>query len=174
MIYPRNFEQKIEFDAIRSMVADFCISPMGRDYVDKIRFSTDPAILVQLLDQTMELSGIINSGKNFPSQDYFDLRNELRRLQVDGTFIDPNKLFDLNSSLKAMKTVQSFISNYNDAEIPRLKELARGIVIESWIIELMNGIMDDRGVIRDHASAGLAEIRNTKIDGLVGDQWQIR
>lgn len=159
MIYPRNFEQKIEFDAIRNMVTGFCISSMGMEYVEKIRFDTVPENLHRLLDQTMEFTEILQSGSGFPAQDYFDLRDELRRLQVEGTYIDPARMFDLKSSLKAMKAVQAFVSSYNQSEIPRLKELAAGIVIESWIIDKMEDILDDRGIVRDNASSDLAEIR---------------
>ena len=41
MIYPSHFESKIGFDKIKIFLKEKCISYLGEEKVDKIRFSSD-------------------------------------------------------------------------------------------------------------------------------------
>ena len=41
MIYPKNFEQKIGFTEVRSLLRARCLSPLGKEQVDAMAFSTD-------------------------------------------------------------------------------------------------------------------------------------
>ena len=41
MIYPDNFENKIGFNEIRKMLRERCLSPLGKEQVDKMAFSSD-------------------------------------------------------------------------------------------------------------------------------------
>lgn len=41
MIYPKNFEQKIGFTEVRSLLRARCLSPLGKERVDAMSFSTD-------------------------------------------------------------------------------------------------------------------------------------
>ena len=74
MIYPNNFEQKIGFDEIRQLLKDRCLSPMGKERIDSLRFSTDVKSIRQWLEQIKEFRRIINSGEEFPTQFYYDVR----------------------------------------------------------------------------------------------------
>jgi DNA mismatch repair protein MutS2 len=39
MLYPQNIEQKLGFDRIRERLSELCISPLGKAFVEKVRFS---------------------------------------------------------------------------------------------------------------------------------------
>ena len=39
MIYPDNFEQKIGFNEIRTMLRERCLSTLGKEQVEKMAFS---------------------------------------------------------------------------------------------------------------------------------------
>ena len=105
MIYPSNFEQKIGFDQIRNLINDACISDMGRYYVSRMKFTTRRPLLERWLRQCSEFSFIISSGESFPSQNYFDLREEFQRLRTPGTFISQEALFDLTLSLSTLSEI---------------------------------------------------------------------
>ena len=50
MVYPENFESKIKFDKIRQFVQKNCLSDMGRDLVEAMKFSTEPTEIRERLD----------------------------------------------------------------------------------------------------------------------------
>jgi DNA mismatch repair protein MutS2 len=159
MIYPHNFEQKIEFDAIRTMVSDHCISAMGKEHAGQIQFQDDLEIIERQIDETIEFCGILATGSGFPAQDYFDLREELKRIRVEGAFITQEMMFDLRSSLMTMTAIVKFIKSYKETDIPSIRNIMEGIQIEPWILKKLEGIIDDRGMIRDNASVDLADLR---------------
>jgi DNA mismatch repair protein MutS2 len=159
MIYPGNFEEKVEFDVIREMIRDNCLSEQGRRYVEKIRFITDFELLKKLLDQTEEFRQLLLEQPAFPSQDYFDLTDELHRIQILGSYIEPDKLFDLKSSLSTILDVMAWFSKADPNKMYNLKSISDQIVVDESIPSSIEKIMDDKGQIRDNASSKLLEIR---------------
>ena len=63
MIYPLNFEQKIGFDQIRSLIKKKCLCSLGEDKVEEMAFSDDFGNVNSLLDQVSEFMQIIQ-GEN--------------------------------------------------------------------------------------------------------------
>ena len=45
MIYPDNFERKVGFDEIRTLLKGHCLSTLGKEKVDEIAFSDDYELL---------------------------------------------------------------------------------------------------------------------------------
>lgn len=159
MIYPRNFEEKIEFDAIRDLVSSYCISPMGVEHVSNMRCSSSLSTISRWLDETAELSAILEIHGNFPAQDYFDMRQELSRIRIEGSFIGLKELFDLKTSLNAIVEVVKYITHFQDFEIPSLRLIAGDIYIDDSLLPAIENILDEKGSIRDHASNDLRDIR---------------
>jgi len=159
MIYPENFEQKIGFDTIRTLLAEICVSDMGREYVTKIRFSSIPSVIDKMLLQTTEFIQIIETGKPFPTNDCIDLRTELARLKTPGTYLEQEALLDLKSSLRTLQNILTFFKNTETVEYPQLKMVIADMAIPDVLLGMADGIMGDKGEIRDTASTQLATIR---------------
>ena len=159
MIYPGNFEQKVGFDLIRDMVREKCISPMGRQYVEKIRFGAARDVIRKLLTQIAEFKDIIQNNSAFPSKDYFDLRDELLRLVTPGTYIEPEALFDLRTSLITISEILQFFDHSGEEDYPELKRLTESLYLPDHIIPSADKIIDDKGEIRDTASGQLSAVR---------------
>lgn len=61
MVYPENFESKIKFDKIRQFVQKNCLSDMGRDLVEAMKFSTEPTEIRERLEETQEFTIILEN-----------------------------------------------------------------------------------------------------------------
>ncbi|RLD89331.1 MAG: endonuclease MutS2 [Bacteroidetes bacterium] len=159
MIYPQNFEQKIGFDQIKELLKSYCISDMGIQFVEKIRFTSRYDVVNRLLDQTSEFMEILSVGKPFPGQDYFDLREELSRIKTPGSYIAPEALFDLKSSLRIIQEILSYFHHTEPEKYTELKKLTEQFEFPGNILVEAEKIMDDKGRIKDNASSRLSEIR---------------
>jgi len=159
MIYPNNFEQKIGFDQVRDLIRNACISPMGEQFVDKIRFSASREIIERMLKQSDEFKNILLFGEHFPSSDYFDLREELARLKTPGSFIEQEALFDLRSSLITIQNILQFFNKNEKGTYPELEKLVELVYLPHELIKRADRIIDDKGEIKSNASEKLAEIR---------------
>jgi len=161
MIYPQNFEQKIGFLQIRELLKGYCISNMGVQFVDKIRFTSKADVINRLLDQVNEFVEILTIGETFPGQDYFDLRDELSRIKTPGSYIEQEALFDLKTSLSTIQEILFYFKKSETDKFEELKKLVDQVSFPDDILKSTEIIIDDKGQIRDNASVKLAEIRRT-------------
>ena len=164
MIYPQNFEQKIGFDQIRQLLKEKCLSTLGEERVTDMAFSDRFSEVEERLDQVTEFVRILQEEDNFPAQYFFDVRPSLKRIRVEGMYLDEQELFDLRRSLETIRDIVRFLQKSEDEEentspYPCLKRLAGDITVFPQLIGKINGILSPYGKIKDNASAELARIR---------------
>ena len=166
MIYPQNFEQKIGFDQIRQLLKEKCLSTLGEERVTDMAFSDRFSEVEERLDQVTEFVRILQEEDNFPAQYFFDVRPSLKRIRVEGMYLDEQELFDLRRSLETIRDIVRFLQKSENEEeeettspYPCLKRLAGDITVFPQLIGKINGILSPYGKIKDNASAELARIR---------------
>lgn len=161
MVYPDNFEQKIEFHKIRQLIDSFCLSPLGQEKVGEMHFSNSFEEIDRWLSQTEEFVRILNEEDSFPADHFYDVRPVLRRLHVEGSWIDQNALLELRRSLQTIYAIATFLRRDEDKnpKYPHLLALAGNVVVYPELIKKIDTILDDFGQIKDSASSQLADIR---------------
>lgn len=163
MIYPQNFEQKIGFDQIRQLLKGKCLSTLGEERVSEMNFSDQFETVEELLNQVTEFVRIIQEEDNFPDQFFFDVRPSLKRVRVEGMYMDEQELFDLRRSLETIRDIVRFLQRNEEEEsdhpYPSLKRLAGDIAVFPQLITKIDGILDKYGKIKDNASTELSRIR---------------
>ena len=157
--YPEHFEQKIGFDRIRLHLTKLCISPMGENMVQKIKFSFNYEVVNKMLNQVTEFIDLITTGNPFPAQDYFDVRKELAEVVTPGSYLDVDALFNLKAVLNTLEEIRLYFLQTPDTEYLQLKSLSKEVFIPETLVARADEIIDNKGVIKDHASPELAEIR---------------
>ena len=88
MIYPKNFEQKIGFTEVRSLLRERCLSPLGKEQVDAMTFSTDAGQVNTWLEETREFRRIQEEQDDFPLDHFFDMREGVSRIRLEGTHME--------------------------------------------------------------------------------------
>ena len=165
MIYPQNFEQKIGFDQIRQLLKDKCLSTLGEEKVSDMGFSEQYEVVEENLNQVTEFVRIIQEEDGFPDQFFFDVRPSLKRVRIEGMYLDEQELFDLRRSLETIRDIVRFLHRNNedeeesDSPYPSLKRLAGDIAVFPQLIGKIDGILNKYGKIKDNASTELARIR---------------
>lgn len=167
MIYPLNFEQKIGFDQIRHLLKEKCLSTLGQERVEEMAFSESFPNINRRLEEITEFIRIIQEEDEFPDQYFFDVRPSLKRIRVEGMYLEEQELFDLRRSLETIRDIVRFLQK-NDSEeeentdispYPTLKELTSDIIVFPQLISRINNILDKFGKIKDNASSELMRIR---------------
>lgn len=161
VIYPDNFEQKIDFQKVRQLITDRCYSPLGKEKVGEMKFSSDYREILESLMQTEELVKIKEEEDSFPVDSFFDMRPVLRRIRIEGTWIDQSALFELRRSLNTINGIVSFLHRDEDKDpkYPNLLALTVGILTYPEITKKVDQILDGFGQVKDNASPRLSEIR---------------
>ena len=165
MIYPQNFEQKIGFDQIRNLLKEKCLSTLGKERVEHIEFTDSIPKIEEELDRCMEFVRIIQEEDEFPEQYFYDLRPSLKRIRVEGMYLNEQELFDLRRSIETISGIVRFLQHKENEEekeaslYPALWNLASGITVYPQLLGQIDSILDKYGRIKDNASAELLRIR---------------
>ena len=159
VIYPKDFENKIGFVSIKNRLSELCISDMGKEFVEKMRFCPDIIKIKTRLLQIEDFLSLLQNGVPFPIRDYNDLRNDFRHLSIEGTVISVESLFALKPTLTALSYVFNFFKSESADKVKSLKALAEGINIDRHLFTEITRLIDDKGEIPDNASPELSEVR---------------
>lgn len=164
MIYPKNFENKVDFAAIRNLLKAKCLCALGVQCCDEMAFSTDYGKVCAMLEQTNEFLSIIESGVEFPLNHYFDLTQQLETVRAEGSFLTESELFNLKRSLSTIADIARFFksSNSDDGETPqypRLTDVASTMTAFPDIIDAIDAVLDKFGNIKDNATPELLAIK---------------
>lgn len=159
MIYPKDFENKIGFRSIKNRLIELCISEMGKEFVEKMRFCPDIDKIKTRLSQIEDFLSLMQNGIPFPVRDYNDLRKDFKHLSIEGTVISLESMFNLKPSLSALSYMLKFFQSESADNVKSLKILAEGININKLIFSEVTRLIDDKGEIPDNASADLFSIR---------------
>lgn len=160
MIYPDNFETKIGFDRIMQLLSDNCLSPIGKEMVNSIRFENTAEIIVFKLSATFEFQQILRFEDYFPSDHYFDVSGSLNKIKVPGSFPEVQEVFDLKRSIETVKAIISFFKKKEETDYPVLKSLCGTVKWYPYVLDSADRIIDKEGNIRDNASPKLKVIRS--------------
>ncbi len=163
LVYPENFESKIGFDKIRELLKGRCLSDLGKELVDEIRFISDFDRLKEDLSLVNEFVFILREVENFPTSYYFDLREALQRIRIEGLFLEVQELFDLKRSLETISGIVRFLKQSKEEQFPCLKRLLANVQVYPFVIERIDAILNKYGKVKDNASPELARIRKELI-----------
>lgn len=118
-------------------------------------------------NQSAEFVRIMQEEDDFPAQYFFDVRPSLKRIRIEGMYLDEEELFDLLRSLETLNSIVRFLTPHEEDEetegvstpYPCLSRLASDINVFPQITKRIGGILSPYGKIKDNASPELARIR---------------
>ncbi len=160
MIYPKNFESKTGFGKIREILKNNCIGNLGRDKVDEMTFSSDFEEIKVNLGRAYEFKQIYMLNQDFPQDSYFDVREGLKRITIENTFLSVQELFDLKRCTETLRNIAQFFNRAGENQYPYLRTLCKDIIVSREITSSINTIMTETGEISDNASPELRKIRS--------------
>ncbi|MBR4897995.1 MAG: Smr/MutS family protein [Prevotella sp.] len=172
MIYPGNFEQKIGFDEVRTLLKARCLSTLGKEKVDEMAFSTDCVEICELLQQVSEFRKLQEKADDFPLQYFFDVREAVWRIRLEGTHLEEDEVWNLRRSLETISNITKYLNRGEENEAkpyPALQRMTEGVMTFPAMIRRIDSILDKFGKIKDSATMTLASIRHelSKTEGSI-------
>jgi len=152
-------EIKLGVDRIRRQITDLCSTPTGAALLDGEGFSTSAEEVMrrQSLAEEVRVARMMESG--FPSGDFTEFGDEVRKIGVEGAFLEPEELLRLLDGLRSVgEAARFFVSHENYPLMKALSEEANDFPEIAGHIET---IIDRYGNVKDNASAELFTIRRS-------------
>ncbi|HSP21101.1 MAG TPA: endonuclease MutS2 [Planococcus sp. (in: firmicutes)] len=151
----------LEFYKIRSEVARYCTSSLGKAHVDALLPSIDIEEVNRLLEEMDEGAAIIRTKGNVPMGGIFDIRMHAKRAQIGGS-LSPMELMEVSSTIRASRILRQFFESIREEgaiSIPHFLAKKEAMPILTQLEHDINMCIDDNGGVLDSASAALRTIR---------------
>lgn len=180
MIYPENFERKIGFNEIRTLLKGRCLSSLGTEWVDKeLHFMHDFEQIKQALDEAREYKIFEEQTDEEVETEFFDVREALLRARPERTFLEELDLFNLKRSIASVLSyAKLFTQKVDDEDLsttdadtennrgqikylyPALGKMACDVAVFPDIIQRIDKILNKYGKVKDTASPELLSLRH--------------
>ena len=166
MIYPEDFESKIGFDSIRNLLTTLCQSSLGKEEVDNLSFSPDFATVRHQLDSVNEMVSIRTRALPYPAPCAHNVIPYLTEIRAQNSFMSAERLFRLLQMLSSFAEIRTFFDSARDENSDALMfpSLCQDIAMLSQfpaLIRIISSAINKFGEIKDNASPGLSDIRQS-------------
>lgn len=164
MIFPDNFEHKIGFDDIRTMLKGRCMSTLGTEWVDhRLQFSSNYDEIVKNLAEAKDFARFSSEQEDIYEENFFDVRQPLLRIRPERTYLEELELFDLKRSLRSVCDLVTFFTQKDEEDelkYPALTQMASDVKTFPDIIARVDAVLNKYGKVKDTASPDLLQIRH--------------
>ncbi|MEO9475792.1 MAG: endonuclease MutS2 [Cyclobacteriaceae bacterium] len=162
LIFPNDFNAQLGIDQVTELVGKRCKSEFGLEFLAKVKPSSRVSEIDLWLSQTDEMVKILTEGETIPARDFQDIRPFLKRSRVAGVFLMAEDFSILKSTLQILYDWTQFLKK-RQTQSSELFKLTLGFISDREIVDAIDRIVDERGVVRDNASPELAAIRSLLI-----------
>ena len=153
--------RSLEWEKIKNLLLFHCLTPMGKERVERLSPSTDIETVKTSLRETGEAIELLRFAP--PLKETPDVEPFIQRV-AKGGFLLEKELIDIREFLSLAQRLRSFFLERKDSA-PHLSNLARKIQDFTQLIASITSAVSDEGKIRDNASERMRivkeSIRNT-------------
>ena len=153
---------KIEFDAVRAILARFCRCGLGRELAGRIGPSRNPAVIREWLEQVSQMVAALRDVGLPPFGGVVDIAAALERAAPGGGATAEDFLV-IAGTLDGAMNVRRYLLALPET-MPLLLAMAAGIGEFQGEIDAVRAVIDPDGVVSDRASHKLAEVRRAMAD----------
>lgn len=166
MIYPKDFENKIGFDSIRTLLFTLCSNRQSKLLVESMSFSTDFDAVMHQLRSVNEMVSIKMQGLPYPAPSSHDVVAYLSEIKALNSFMSADKLYRLQTMMQSFADLRVFFNSQMDDEsgvslFPELEKDIKPLEQFPELIRIINNAINKFGEIKDNATPKLYEIRQS-------------
>ena len=124
MNYPEGLADKIGFTQIKDQISQHCLSTMGQEFVDKMRFSNRFSLVKQWVKQVDEMKSILSEhGGEWPQVDFYDLRSSISPLSLEGHYLSAEEWRDWQRGLDVLHQCIRFFNGIEPEKFPEISQI---------------------------------------------------
>lgn len=156
MRIPIDFFDKIEFDKIRSILAEQCKGSNGKAYFENLDFLKDVEEIRYNLLTAKEFHRSFEFPERIPVSSYHDIERDLFLLSKNNYILDAEALFRINATIRQGHDLITFFKK--STEYTLLQQIALQKTFEPSLVTMINKVLDEEGNVRPDASPELLKI----------------
>ncbi len=148
----------LEFDKVRAMLANECLSEMSRELAENLLPSSNPLEVTVSQNETWEAVDYMDKTGSAPLHGFNDIRESLNKARI-GLILGPGELLRVGGTLRVSRNVKAVFHKEKTPAGPHLLELAEALVALRELEETIERSIESEDRVADGASPELASIR---------------
>ena len=158
-LYPNSAVAQLEFDKIKNLLHEKCRTEYAKEKSISLRIHTRKDFIDRELKQTHEYKSLVQNGIYFPNDHVLNLSKELKLLSIEGAVLTGEQLISFRKLATSIEKIFRWFDGERRMAYPALSLIIEGSYYEKIILELINEVIDETGVVKDSASEELQSIR---------------
>jgi DNA mismatch repair protein MutS2 len=160
IFFPASAPVQLEFDKIKLLLADRCQGENAKKNARELRIHTRKEFIEPQLRQTHEFKLLLQNNIVFAA-DVFNLSKELKLLSIEGAVLRGEDFLGLKKLAENIRQVIRWFDNDRKLAYQSLFSVINETHFEKAIVDIINEVLDEKGNVKDNASAELADIRSS-------------
>lgn len=156
----KHTEAVLDYTCIKRVLQAFTVTPMGGVLAVALAPSADLALLDTQLRETSEMVACLNAGEAPPLLSLVDLYPHLTSIQIEGFYLEGWQLLEIASGLEVIQRLRHYPQTVTQS-IPLLRRRLTRLHDFAILLRQIRHAIDEKGLVRDHASPALQDIRQT-------------
>src|SRR6187200_388555 len=158
-LFPESAYIQLEFDKVKTLLAEHCRSEYAIEKANLLRIHTQIKFIETELRQAYEYKQLLQNSIYFPNDPVFNLSKELKLLSIPGAVLAGGELIEIRKLAELMKNIFRWFDAERRRVYSGLVKIIDGTYYEKVIVEMIDDIIDESGLVKDNASDELQSIR---------------
>lgn len=158
-VFPESALVQLEFEKVKSLLLTHCRTEYAKEKASQLRIHTKKDFIQLELQQSYEMKLLMEQSQYFPTDYVLNLARELKLLSIPGAVLGEEQLVHIRKLAENAKSIFHWFDSERRTAYPALSNVIEGSYYEKVILELINDVLDEGGVVKDDASEALGSIR---------------
>lgn len=158
-LYPESALTQLEFDKVKELLGALCNTDFSKNKSNQLRIHTRKDFIDRELRQAYEYKLILQQQQYFPADFTANISKDIKLLSIPGALLVGEQWMMIKKLTESMGTLFRWFDNERRMAFPALTQVLSDSYYEKLIVEMINEVLDDAGVVLDNASPELQKIR---------------
>lgn len=158
-VFPESALVQLEFEKVKLLLLEHCRTEYAKEKAQQLRIHTKKEFIKLELQQSHEMKLLIAQAQYFSTDYVLNLARELKLLSIPGAVLNEEQLVNIRKLAENIKSLFHWFDTERRTAYPALTQVIEGSYYEKVILELINDVLDESGIVKDDASETLASVR---------------
>ncbi len=157
--FPESALVQLEFDKVKALLHEHCKTEYAKEKAAELRIHTKKEYIQLELQQSYEFKLLLEQAQYFPNDYILNLSRELKLVGIPGAVLAEEQLVQIRKLVVNAQSIFRWFDADRRLAYPALTNVIEGTYFEKVILELINDVLDESGVVKDDASEELRRVR---------------
>ena len=158
-LYPESAAVQLEFDKVKTLLKEHCKTEYAKEKATQLRIHTKKEYIELELNQSHEFKLLLQQSQYFPNDFILNISKEIKLIGISGATLSGEQFLQIRKLAENINNIFRWFDYERRMAYPALTKVIENAYYEKVIIELIDEILDEQGVVKDNASEALQRIR---------------